>query len=252
MQENLVSIITPCHNASKFVAETIESVLSQTYSEWEMLIVDDCSTDNSVEIVQSFSEQDSRIKLLKLEKNSGAAVARNCGIKEARGRYIAFIDSDDIWLDNKLQQEMDFMKDKNCAFVYTATQMIDADGEKKGKFTPVPEKTDYNHLLKRTVIATSTVLLDRKVTGNFFMPLRRSGQDYATWLMLLRNIDFAYGINQPLCLYRISPKSLSSNKLKSIKQVFDIQTKNEKISKPYAAFNTFCFCLYAFKKHFLN
>ena len=121
-----------------------------------------------------------------------------------------------------------------------------------GDFTAVPEWTDYKHLLKRTVIATSTVLLDMNKVGDFSMPLRRSGQDYATWLMLLRRIDKAYGINEPLTLYRISPKSLSSNKFKSIEQVYGIQTKDEGLNPIYAGFNTLCFCLYAFKKHFMK
>ncbi len=130
--------------------------------------------------------------------------------------------------------------------------MIDENDNNLGDYTPVPEWTDYKHLLKRTVIATSTVLLDIEKTGDFSMPLRRSGQDYATWLMLLRRVDKAYGINEPLSLYRISPKSLSSNKFKSVKQVFEIQNKDEGINVICAAYNTLCFCLYAFKKHFIG
>ena len=250
--EGLVSIITPVYNAESVIEKTITSVLNQSYQNWELILVDDCATDKSAEIIQRMAASESRLKYYKLEQNSGAAVARNKGIEMANGSYMAFLDADDYWLEDKLQRELDLMKEKDCAFVYAATQMINEHDEKIGDYTPVPEWTDYNHLLKRTVIATSTVLLDMNKIGDFSMPLRRSGQDYATWLMLLRRVDKAYGINEPLTLYRISPKSLSSNKFKSIKQVYGIQTKDEGLNPIYAGYNTLCFCLYAFKKHFLK
>lgn len=207
---------------------------------------------NSAEIIKRIALDDQRIKYHKQDQKSGAAVARNKGIELAQGQYIAFLDSDDYWLHDKLQRELDLMIGMNCSIVYAATQMIDENDQKLGDYTPVPEWTDYKHLLKRTVIATSTVLLNMEKVGMFSMPLRRSGQDYDTWLLLLRRIDKAYGINEPLVLYRISPKSLSSNKFKSIKQVFDIQTKDEGLNSIYAGYNTLCFILYAFKKHFLK
>lgn len=250
--EGLVSIVTPVYNAEKVIEQTIKSVQDQTYQNWEMILVDDFAKDNSAYIIKKKALDDPRIKYYKLDQNSGAAVARNRGIQEAKGQYIAFLDADDYWLPEKLQRELILMKEKNCAFVYAATHMIDENDQTLGDYTPVPEWTDYKHLLKRTVIATSTVLLDMERIGDFSMPLRRSGQDYATWLMLLRRVDKAYGINEPLTLYRISPKSLSSNKFKSIKQVYDIQTKDEGLNPVFAGYNTLCFCLYAFKKHFLK
>ena len=250
--EGLVSIVTPVYNAGGVIGRTIQSVLNQSYNNWEWILVDDCSKDNSVEIVRKQAGIEPRIKYYRLEQNCGAAVARNKGIEMAEGRYLAFLDADDFWMEDKLQREIDLMKSKECAFVYAATQMIDENDKKLGEYTPVPEWTDYKHLLRRTVIATSTVLLDMTKIGDFSMPLRRSGQDYATWLMLLRRVNKAYGINKPLVLYRISPKSLSSNKLKSIKQVYGIQTKDESLNPIYAGYNTLCFCLYAFKKHFMK
>lgn len=250
--EGLVSIVTPVYNAEKVIERTIKSVLDQTYPNWEMILVDDCAKDNSASLIKKKALGDPRIKYYKLDQNSGAAVARNRGIREANGQYMAFLDADDFWLEDKLQRELELMRSKDCAFVYAATQMINENDEIIGDFTAVPEWTDYKHLLKRTVIATSTVLLDMNKVGDFSMPLRRSGQDYATWLMLLRRIDKAYGINEPLTLYRISPKSLSSNKFKSIEQVYGIQTKDEGLNPIYAGFNTLCFCLYAFKKHFMK
>ena len=251
-KEGLVSIITPVYNAGKVIERTISSVLNQTYQNWEMILVDDCAKDNSAEIIKGIAVTEPRIKYHKLEQNSGAAVARNRAIEEAEGQFIAFLDADDFWMKDRLQRGLYLMKEKGCAFVYAATQMIDENDQKLGDYTPVPEWTDYKHLLKRTVIATSTVLLDMNKVGEFSMPLRRSGQDYATWLKLLRKVEKAYGINEPLVLYRISPKSLSSNKFKSIKQVYGIQTKDEGLNPIYAGYNTLCFCLYAFKKHFMK
>lgn len=250
--EGLVSIIVPVFNAQRVIEETVKSVQEQTYKYWEIILVDDSSMDRSAILIKKMAMNDQRIKYFKLEHNSGAAVARNKGISLAQGRYIAFLDADDYWMPEKLQRELDIMKETKGSFIYTATQMIDEGGHKLGDYTPVPEWTDYNHLLKRTVIATSSVLLDMNMIGDFSMPLRRSGQDYATWLMLLRRVERAYGINEALTFYRISPKSLSSNKLKSIKQVYSIQTKEEGLNPIYAGYNTLCFCLYAFKKHFLR
>ena len=251
-KKGLVSIVVPVYNAEKVIERTITSVLQQTYTNWELILVDDCARDNSAHLIKKMAVDEPRIKYHKLDVNSGAAVARNKGIELAEGQYIAFLDADDYWLADKLQRELDLMKQKSCAFVYSATQMIDENDKFLGSYTPVPEWTDYERLLKRTVIATSTVVLDMTKIGEFSMPLRRSGQDYATWLMLLRRIDKAWGINEPLVLYRISSNSLSSNKFKSIKQVFDIQTRDEKLNAFYAGYNTLCFCLYAFRKHFLK
>lgn len=250
--EGLVSVIVPVYNAERVIERTIRSVQAQSYQNWELIMVDDFASDNSAALIGRMALADIRIKYFKLEQNSGAAVARNRGLAEARGRYVAFLDADDCWLADKLQRELDMMHERDCAFVYTATQMVDEDDKPLCAYTLVPEWTDYRHLLKRTVIATSTVLLDMEKVGDFSMPLRRSGQDYATWLMLLRRIDRAYGINEPLALYRISRNSLSSNKLKSIRQVFEIQTRNEGLNPVHAAWNTLFFCLYAFKKHFLK
>ncbi len=250
--EGLVSVIVPVYNAERVIERTIRSVQAQSYQNWELIMVDDCASDNSAALIGRMALADTRIKYFKLEQNSGAAVARNRGLAEARGRYVAFLDADDCWLADKLRRGLDMMHERDCAFVYTATQMVDEDDKPLCAYTPVPAWTDYCHLLKRTVIATSTVLLDMEKVGDFSMPLRRSGQDYATWLMLLRRIDRAYGINEPLALYRISRNSLSSNKLKSIRQVYEIQTRNEGLNPVYAVWNTLFFCLYAFKKHFLK
>lgn len=249
-QRGLVSIITPVYHAERFIEQTILSVQAQTYQDWEMILVDDCSNDHSGDIIKSLAVEDVRIRYYRLEKNSGAAVARNTAIGFAKGEYLAFLDSDDLWLPEKLSQQLAYMKEKKCTFSFTRINFIDADNKIVKSKVPIPERIDYRHLLRQTVIATSTVLINRRSFPDFTMPLRRGGQDYATWLMLLRHTDFAYGLDACLTSYRISDHSLSSNKFSSIRQVYEIQTQDEKISKVKAVFNTFCFCVYAFKKHF--
>ena len=250
-QQGLVSIITPVYQSERFIERTILSVLAQSYQNWEMILIDDCSHDKSAEIIQKFVEKDKRIKYLRLETNSGAAVARNKAIEIAQGEYLAFLDSDDLWEPLKLEKQLEFMKEKNSNFSFTRIKIIDSNNNTIKETIPIPLKVDYNYLLKRTVIATSTVIINRHNITNFSMPLRRGGQDYATWLQLLRNIDYAYGLNECLTLYRVSSHSLSSNKFSSIRQVYEIQTEDEHISRIKAIYNTFFFCVYAFKKHFL-
>ena len=233
------------------IEQTILSVLGQSYKNWELLLIDDCSIDHSADIIKNYVGRDSRIKYHRHKKNSGAAVARNTAIILAQGEYLAFLDSDDLWMPNKLESQLAYMKEKNCSFSFTRINIIDSDNNVVKAIVPIPHRADYNYLLKHTVIATSTVLLDRSDLPPFKMPLRRGGQDYATWLQLLRNVDYAYGLDSCLASYRISSNSLSSNKFSSIRQVYEIQTQDEHINKIRAIINTLCFCIYAFKKHYL-
>lgn len=245
----MVSIIVPVYNAGRFIEQTIGSVLGQDYTDWELILVNDCSTDNSAEIISKYAS-DGRVRLVNMEKNGGAAVARNKGIDMARGRYIAFLDSDDLWQPRKLSLQLALMAEQGCAFCFTEIEMIDESGTTRCKPRHIPAKVDYSYLLKKTVIATSSVIIDKEITGHFAMPQRRSGQDYATWLMLLRRVQWAYCLQEPLVKYRVVRHSLSSNKLSSLKQVYDIQTKNEHLPAWRAAYDTCRFALYAFKKHF--
>lgn len=250
-QQGLVSIVTPVFNAERFIGQTIQSVMAQTYTDWELLLIDDCSTDYSEKIIKPYTQQDKRIKYHRLQKNSGAAVARNTAIGLAQGEFLAFLDSDDLWVANKLERQLSFMKSNEAAFVFSRIKMIDQQGKTLKERIPIPAMASYKTLLRRTVIATSTVLIHRTRLGSFTMPLRRGGQDYATWLLLLRRTEYAYGQDECLVAYRVSDNSLSSKKKNSIQQVYEIQTQDEHISKVQAIFNTCCFCLYAFKKHFL-
>lgn len=248
---NMVSVITPVYNAEKYINQTIDSMLAQTYPQMEFILVDDCSTDNSNDIIKHYCEEYDNIIYFKQERNQGAAVARNKALKLAKGRYVAFLDSDDIWKPEKTKVQISFMKKENAPMSYTAIEMIDEKNNLIKSKRNVRDNVDYKLLLHNTMIATSSVIIDRNSLGDFRMPLRRGGQDYATWLMLLRCGAVARGINEEFVQYRVSGKSLSANKFKSIRQVWEIQTQNENINRVSAAYHVLCFGFNAFKKYFM-
>mgnify|MGYP003282089469 CR=1 FL=1 len=249
--EGRVSVITPVYNVEKYIGKTLESVFAQTYKDIEIVLVDDCSKDKSAQIIATYKESHPEIVYFLQPKNMGAGAARNKALELASGQYVAFLDSDDLWLPEKTERQINLMKDKNSPFSYAAIEMMDEEGKTiKGKRN-LKETCDYKCLLHNTIIATSSVIVDRTVLGDFRMPLRRGGQDYATWLSLLRDGEVAYGINDMLVRYRVGSNSLSSNKFKSIKQVWEIQTQDERINKINALFNTVCFSVNALKKYFL-
>lgn len=246
---NLVSVIIPVYNAQRYIEETLMSVLKQTYKDVEIVVIDDCSKDKSGEIVKALFEKNSNIVYHCMEQNGGVAVARNKGLELATGRYIAFLDSDDLWQDNKLEKQIAYMKEHDKGFVFSAIEMMDENGNERKKKRKIKTKVSYKVLLKNTVIPTSTVVIDRNKVADFKMPLMRSGQDYATWLMILRTGIVAYGLDEALVKYRVGSNSLSSNKFKSIKQVWGIQVHQEKINPIYATYNTGWFILHALKKY---
>ena len=222
MYKEMVSIITPTYNASRFVEATIQSVLSQTYQNFEMIIVDDCSTDNTIEIVERYSKLDHRIKVYKLKENSGAAVVRNKAIEMAQGRYIAFLDSDDLWDEEKLEKHLEFIKEKNAGISFTSYRLMKEDGTLINKEVKAPEEMTYKKLLKNTIIGCLTVIIDREVVGDFRMPLIRAGQDTATWLSILKRDFTAYGYEEVLSSYRLVEGSISSNKKKALKRTWNM------------------------------
>lgn len=247
-----VSVITPVYNVASVIERTLDSMLMQNYMDLEIVLVDDCSKDNSAEIIAKYTAKYPNIKYHKQEKNGGAAVARNTALNLAQGRYVAFLDSDDQWCEGKIEKQLSFMKEKDAAICCTAMDCIDEDDKPLNSVREVRERISYKFLLKNTMIATSTVMIDRNKTGDFQMPLRRGGQDYATWLMLMRNGTDCWGLNEVLSHYRVMSNSLSSNKWKSIKQVWQIQTQDEGICRLSAAFNVCCFIVNAFVKHFIK
>jgi glycosyltransferase involved in cell wall biosynthesis len=224
-----VSIITPSYNSEKFIAQTIESVLNQTYREWEMIIVDDQSTDNSVKLIDSYVQKDTRIKCIVLEENSGPAVARNRAIEEAKGRYIAFLDADDLWMPQKLEKQIAFMQRENIALSYTGYYRFEESAEKLKDEITVPLKVDYHELLKQNIIGCLTAVYDTKLLGKVTMPLIRKRQDFGLWLKILKEVPYAYALQEPLAYYRIHTDSISSNKIVSSKYNWKLYREVEKL-----------------------
>lgn len=228
MENDLVSVIIPMYNSEKYIAQTIESVQAQTIKNWEIIIEDDRSTDQSAEIVDSYRKRDGRIFYYLEDKKSGVAKARNDAIYHAKGRYLAFLDSDDLWCPEKLERQLQLMLKTGASFVYSACEVIDEAGNKTGQIRRVPEQLDYNKLLHGNVIPCLTVMLDREVIGEFRMP-QMGHEDYATWLTILKKIPEAYGINEPLAMYRVNRQSVSANKFRAIKWVWNVYRKNQKL-----------------------
>lgn len=227
-----VSVITPAYNAERFIKETIQSVLDQTYSDWEMIIVDDRSNDGTVEHIKEMQAIDARIKLVELEENSGSAVARNTAIDHAKGRYIAFLDSDDSWMPEKLERQLRFMRDKDIAFSFTAYVRTLEDGTKTNYISRTPATVDWDALMKRCVIGCLTVMLDREKTGGVKMVDIRTRQDYALWLELTRRGFKAHGLGDVLAKYRVVDDSISSNKWKAAKRNWYVFRNIESQSLP--------------------
>ena len=189
IDENKISIITPVYKCEKFIENTIKSVLNQTYTNWELLLVDDCSPDNSAEIIKKYVEKDNRIKYFKIDKNRGVAIARNKALEEARGRFIAYLDADDLWKSTKLEKQVKFMLDNNYAFTCTDYEKIDEEGKSLNKTIEMPKHINYNLFLRNTIIQTVAVMVDIGITGKslLVMPNIRKSEDAATWCQLLKN-----------------------------------------------------------------
>ncbi|WP_103588448.1 glycosyltransferase family 2 protein [Campylobacter concisus] len=224
-----VTIIMPSYDSEKFIIESIESVLAQTYSNWELIIVDDCSPDDSNKIITKYVDSDGRIKLIKLQKNSGPAVARNTAIEAASGRYIAFLDSDDVWLPNKLETQINFMHNNDLAFTYSSYRLVGEDNEHLGVFI-TKDKISYFDMLKTCSVGCLTAIYDTKKIGKQYMPLILKRQDYGLWLKILKLIGETKGISEPLATYRIRKNSVSSNKVKAAKYQWKIYRDIEKLS----------------------
>lgn len=209
----VVSVITPTYNSAKTIADTIESVIKQSYIHWELIIVDDKSMDETLSIVNGYMQIEPRIKLLTLDENKGAGYCRNKAIELAIGRFIAFLDSDDIWHPMKLEKQIRFMLDNKYALTYTAYNKIDQNGNVTKCINP-PSNVDYAELIKSNVIGCLTAVYDTELVGKVYMPLIRKRQDMALWLKILKVIEFAWCLNEPLAFYREGHASLSSNKIK--------------------------------------
>lgn len=243
----LISIIVPVYNAGIYIEETIAMVCAQTYKNWELILVDDCSLDDSRQRIEAVADRmQGQVRLIKKTVNEGAARARNTGIDHARGRYIAFLDADDIWMPDKLEKELKFMQREQAAFVFTAYEFGDENAKGMGKIVHVPRVLSYRQALSRTVIFTTTVLLDTEKTGKDLirMPEVKS-EDTATWWKILKSGIDAYGLDEVLAIYRRPAKSLSSNKLEAIRRIWNLYRREEKLSFPYSCYNLFCWAIRA-------
>ena len=249
-EEPLVSIITPLYNTVAFIEETIESVLSQSYQNWEMIIVNDQSTDGGDAIAQRYAAQDSRIQFTTNEANMGGALTRNVAIEIAQGKYIAFLDADDVWYPEKLTTQIGFMQEQGVGFTYSAYENVDEEGQRLS-LVQVPAKVSLQKMYSHNYIGCLTAVYDVTAHGKFFMPDIRKRQDFALWLTMLEKFDYAYRVGPMLGKYRIRANSLSSSKLDAIKFYWRVLRSVGGLSVVSAAYYTTKYVfLTAMKKKF--
>jgi teichuronic acid biosynthesis glycosyltransferase TuaG len=248
MKQDLVSIITPAYKAAAYVGQTIESVLAQTHGQWEMLIADDCSPDDTRAVVSAWAARDARVRLIPMPKNGGPAAARNGALAQAQGRWIAFLDSDDLWLPQKLERSIAHAQANGAALVFTGFRRISFDGGRTGDYISVPRTLTYRQLLGNTAIATSTVLLDRTQCGDVRMkPVFYD--DFACWLEILKRGFVAHGLDEDLMRYRVMPASVSRNKKRSAQEVWKAYRNVEHLGPLASAWHFTSYALHALRKY---
>jgi glycosyltransferase involved in cell wall biosynthesis len=222
MIKGLVSIITPCYNSAKYITQTIESVLVQTYQNWEMIIVDDCSIDDSYEIALEYAEQNNRIKAYRMEKNGGAALARNKAIELSNGDYLAFLDSDDLWYPEKIEKQLQFMIENNCDFSFTGYEHIDINNNFMNKRNRVIKTLSYNKMLLHNFLGCLTVVYKQDLNHKIYGPNVKVNNDYALFLQVLKRSKNAKGFQECLAQYRVRQGSISKNTIIKIKSMIKI------------------------------
>jgi glycosyltransferase involved in cell wall biosynthesis len=246
MHQPLVSVITPTYNAELFIEETIHSVQAQTYTNWELIIVDDASSDTTVAILEKYAAADKRIKYYRLETNSGAAIARNTAIENASGSYIAFLDADDLWMPEKLAKQITFMQAENIQVCFSSYELMDETGKSLGKMVKALPKVDFSKMLKSNYVGNLTGIYNAETLGKVYMPNIRKRQDWALWLTLIKKVGHAYSISEPLAKYRVREDSISSNKLNLLKYNYTIYRKALK----FGAFKSSLYLLRFLIEHF--
>lgn len=217
-----VSIITPTFNAEKYIRYTLQSVLNQSYQNWEMILVDDASTDETVKIISNFAEKDSRIKLFKLEKNSGNGFARNIALEKVKGKYIAFLDADDLWLPLKLEKQIQFLKANKSPFTFSFYDCIDEEGNMLNRRVEAPTELTYNQLFFCNYVGNLTAIYDADYFGKITLEATQKRQDWRIWLTILKQIQVTKPVPESLAFYRIRKDSISSSKFKLIKHNFGV------------------------------
>lgn len=244
MNQPLISIIMPAYNASATIKESIDSVLSQSYRHWELIIIDDASTDNTLDVIKNYQKKDKKIKVLKNKNNLKVAKTRNRGLDKAKGQYIAFLDSDDKWTHTKLENQLNFMLKNNIKFSYTNIQILN----KKNKELKFEREADYKKLLKGNQISCLTVMLDSSLVNNLRMK-DIGHEDYLFWLEILKENNIkAYNVNKTLAYYRDEGDSLSSNKLKAASWQWNIYRNHLKLSLLSSIYNFLFYIINGIKK----
>jgi teichuronic acid biosynthesis glycosyltransferase TuaG len=241
MSNSLVSIITPLFNSESLIGEVYNSIHSQTYSNWEWLVIDDCSIDLGFDVVSLIAKQDHRVRVYRNTNNLGAGASRNRGIEESKGRYVAFLDSDDLWLPTKLEKQINFMQVHGYALTYTQYQKFDSSGE-LGVVIP-PNTTTYNQLLYSNVIGCLTAVYDVDQLGKRYMPLIRKRQDMGLWLSILKDIPKAYCLQENLAKYRVDT-GMTKNKFTVLSYQWRFYREVAGLSVIRSALT---FCVYAYK-----
>ena len=238
-----VSIVTAVYNSADFIEDTIKSVLNQTHTNWEWYIIDDCSTDETSKVISQYLD-DKRINYVLLDENSGAAKARNVGLKHSRNNIVAFIDADDTWREKKLEKQLEFMLDNNYGFTFTSYQIM---GKSNGVL--IPESVNYNQYMKNTIIGMLTVMINRKLVGDFSIVDIRKDHDSMTWAKLLREGNIAYGLNEVLADYRKVEGSISNNKIEAVKNHWKNCRNIEGLSVFKTSYYFIFYIANALKKH---
>ena len=230
MEKPLVSIITPSFNMAKFIAETIQSVQNQTYQHWELIIVDDCSSDETVSIIEAIANNDSRIQLFQLHKNSGTGIARSTALAKATGKFIAFLDADDLWKPEKLEKQLDFMKANNLPFTFSFYECINEAGEPLNRRIEAPLHLSYQQLFFCNYIGNLTGIYDANYFGKIAVSSIRKRQDWMMWLTILKKIQFAQPVPESLAYYRIRENSISASKLDLVKHNFSVYSTHHRLN----------------------
>lgn len=218
----LVSIVMPAYNCEKYISESVDSVLKQTYENYELIIIEDGSKDRTIDVINEILKKDNRIKLLKNEENKGVSYSRNNGISHSKGEWIAFLDSDDMWFEDKLEKQMNYVTENNSVeFVFTGSSFVNENSQPYSWIMEIPKKVTYKELLKQNIISCSSVLIKKDYFTKYKMEHDYMHEDYLLWLKILKNGTNAYGINEPLLIYRVSSSSKSGNKIKSMLMTFN-------------------------------
>ena len=249
-KKELISIVLPAYNSNKYISNTLDSVLNQDYSNWELIITDDCSTDNTLSTLNQYAKNDTRIRVYKLKVNSGAAIARNHSLKYCNSKYVAFIDSDDTWNKEKLGIQLAFMLKNNYPISFTSYKLVTESGGELNRIICVKKKVNYDSYLKNTIIGMSTSMINTNITGSLHFKNIRTRQDTYLWISLLKKGYKAYGIDKVLASYRIRNNSISSNKFKAAKQVWKLYYEFENLGLLKSSYYFVFYAYNAVKKRF--